>query len=768
MIGWLLVVSYLCIGLGRSAHVVAATQAPTFYQLRLIAADAKTQIGALSQLSAAQISAYQAQVDAALETGERQAIVTVYQAAQAANAKKVLIQTINANTDVSSETKTALVAQANAATDQAGLAAAQTAFETAVQTAKDAKKDLDQLKTETKENIEKLTNLDTLSKGNYQYAVDQAQTKTEVSAVFVAAKAADAKLLADAKAAAVKTVNALTTLSDDAKAAAVTAINKQTTLTDVTTTVDKAKADDKAAALKAVKETAIQSVNSLKYLSNTEDYIKDIQAATTPEAVQTIVANAVQVNLDAGLVTDNIAQAKEVATQTINSLADLTAEQKVNAVAEVKAATTLDAVKKVLATAKETNFANGYANGVAKDLADKKADAVKTINDLPYLTAAQKADYASKVNAAETTGKVAEVVTAAKAADTTAKQIAEALQKAKNAANTEIAALPNLKPEQKATFFGKVLNATSENEVDTILLSARKLNLDQTTDKEAYRAAAINSVNSMNSLIKNQKAGFEAELKAATTIDEMKATIAKATAQNATQNDTAVAKEIDKLLASDDLSAAQQKIKELQLDTTIATYTAKVEAVLALRSAKEDARKVINDANYLTPAEKTEFVKQVNAATSTDAVATIVKAATAKAPAEKVQMYRAYNPNSGEHLYTIDKAEFDRAVAAGWANEGNAWVAASKGTPVYRLYNPNSGEHFYTVDTTEYNKVAAAGWTKEGVVFYSADSKAVNVYRLFNPNATGAGSHHFTTDAKEVATLVQAGWKSENIAFFGL
>lgn len=29
---------------------------------------------------------------------------------------------------------------------------------------------------------------------------------------------------------------------------------------------------------------------------------------------------------------------------------------------------------------------------------------------------------------------------------------------------------------------------------------------------------------------------------------------------------------------------------------------------------------------------------------------------------------------------------------------------------MYRLYNPNSGEHFYTANLTEKNKVQSAGW----------------------------------------------------------
>ena len=42
------------------------------------------------------------------------------------------------------------------------------------------------------------------------------------------------------------------------------------------------------------------------------------------------------------------------------------------------------------------------------------------------------------------------------------------------------------------------------------------------------------------------------------------------------------------------------------------------------------------------------------------------------ASVEASQLYRAYNPNTGEHLYTQNKNEIPFAVAHGWRNEGNA------------------------------------------------------------------------------------------------
>lgn len=130
-------------------------------------------------------------------------------------------------------------------------------------------------------------------------------------------------------------------------------------------------------------------------------------------------------------------------------------------------------------------------------------------------------------------------------------------------------------------------------------------------------------------------------------------------------------------------------------------------------------------------------------------------------------LYRVYNPNSGEHLYTAKQEEAKKLISLGWKDEKIAWYIPSIGNPVYRLYNPNSGEHFYTLQLAEYEAVAKSGWQKEGIAFYSDVSQSTPIYRVFNPNAKGAGSHHYTPSASERDQLIQLGWKDEKIAFYG-
>ncbi|MDO4538672.1 MAG: 5'-nucleotidase C-terminal domain-containing protein, partial [Coriobacteriales bacterium] len=76
-----------------------------------------------------------------------------------------------------------------------------------------------------------------------------------------------------------------------------------------------------------------------------------------------------------------------------------------------------------------------------------------------------------------------------------------------------------------------------------------------------------------------------------------------------------------------------------------------------------------------------------------------------------VQMWRLYNPNSGEHFHTASTGERDLLVKAGWQNEGKAWVAPKTSSePVWRLYNKNGGDHHYTTSKGERDLlIAAAG-----------------------------------------------------------
>mgnify|MGYP001027602363 CR=1 FL=1 len=133
-----------------------------------------------------------------------------------------------------------------------------------------------------------------------------------------------------------------------------------------------------------------------------------------------------------------------------------------------------------------------------------------------------------------------------------------------------------------------------------------------------------------------------------------------------------------------------------------------------------------------------------------------------------VQMYRLYNPYSGEHFYTGDADEKDDVVRAGWHYEGIGWVAPGHSdTPVYRLYNRFAGDHHYTKDARERADLVRVGWADEGVGWYSDDNQSVPLYRQYNPYAK-TGTHNYTTDRSEHNKLISLGWRDESVGWHGV
>lgn len=123
-------------------------------------------------------------------------------------------------------------------------------------------------------------------------------------------------------------------------------------------------------------------------------------------------------------------------------------------------------------------------------------------------------------------------------------------------------------------------------------------------------------------------------------------------------------------------------------------------------------------------------------------------------------IYRAFNPNSGEHFYST-KAEID-SLPKEWAREGVAWDAPKGGTvAVYRMYNPN-GMHLFTASYSEAYALERLGWIYEGVPFFGKEH-GDPIYRLSNPNT---GDHLLTRSKGERDAILAAGWDDEGVAFY--
>ena len=601
--------------------------------------------------------------------------------------------------------------------------------------------------------------------------VDKSNSALEVAKLYFSLKDEDAKILSDTKAKAISDINALTNLKQDEKSNYIARVNASDAEYAVEVANEAKELNDQRVDSETLAALKAKARESFKLLGLQDTSSIDSIHGSSPESlkqVKDVVTNKVAELNNANITFDT-------AKNLVNALLGIDSYKE-----NILKALEADKDNSLKLSADVTNAFQTSRNEAevalkADKLAEKIKDAIDTVNEMKYLSAEAKDDYTKALKAAKSEDEVTTILDKARQANNDAMRIAQELANAKNEAVKKIADLTHLSSSQAGSFVEQIRAASSVKDVESISTKAFLADIDAITDVAEYKTAVenyllttANTGYEFKGLNAQQVEAYKKDLTNAQTLDDAKKVVAEAQAKNAKQNDEDVTAKLDKLIKEGSYSQAKVKLASLMIPENISKYTKIVDDALALREKKLAALDRIAKADYLSATEKEKLAKEVSAAKDIAEVDKVLGKVTDKAPAKAVQLYRAYNPNSGEHLYTADKAEYDHLVSLGWKAEGNAWKAADKGAPVYRLYNPNSGEHFYTISESEYNDVAKAGWKKEGVAFYSDSNRGVEVYRLFNPNAKGAGSHHYTTLASERDTLIKAGWKYENVAFYGL
>lgn len=150
---------------------------------------------------------------------------------------------------------------------------------------------------------------------------------------------------------------------------------------------------------------------------------------------------------------------------------------------------------------------------------------------------------------------------------------------------------------------------------------------------------------------------------------------------------------------------------------------------------------------------------------------------------ELTNVYRAYSPKSGEHVFSTVETYVRNLEPLGWVYEGIAYRGAkdsysnitagnSSNRIVYGLREKDAAsehevKHLYTTDKNEYEVLQKRGWRGDGAIFFAPNTSAYPVHRLFNPRAASSlGAHHYTADANEIRVLVTQGWNDEGIVFY--
>lgn len=162
-------------------------------------------------------------------------------------------------------------------------------------------------------------------------------------------------------------------------------------------------------------------------------------------------------------------------------------------------------------------------------------------------------------------------------------------------------------------------------------------------------------------------------------------------------------------------------------DNTISFYVHQIDQFYAFAEAKEDIDETIIFINDM-----------------------------ANAYQDKAPVFRLVNPDTAEHIYTIDANEARILYVNGWGYEGICWYSPCEGLPVYRLYNSRTGLHYYASDLAEIYQVTSNNdWSVDNEgrkVFYSGGD--LSVYRLLNGN-----HQHITADKNENEALDGMGWQ---------
>jgi len=86
-----------------------------------------------------------------------------------------------------------------------------------------------------------------------------------------------------------------------------------------------------------------------------------------------------------------------------------------------------------------------------------------------------------------------------------------------------------------------------------------------------------------------------------------------------------------------------------------------------------------------------------------------------------IPIWKLTNPSNGVSMYVSKYKELCILGESGWKVDGIVFHGAKESDTgrIYRAYNPNTGQHLFTASVDEYESVIRAGWNGENVDFYA-------------------------------------------------
>ncbi|MCD4549996.1 hypothetical protein [Schaalia sp. lx-260] len=521
---------------------------------------------------------------------------------------------------------------------------------TAINEAKDALNGLDNIRKDATQKVNDLSLLPQAEKDKYIERINASNSHDEITRIIKEAEEANTQLRGEKptdeeREKAKEQIGKLTNLPESDRNKVKEDIDKAETRGEIEDIVNNAKKQDETTGAQPSsenhKEAAKAEVDALKNLSDEEkaEFKDHIDKATSTAKVDESLNDARDLNDSRNTIDDEklLTQAKAKAKDEISKLPNLTDEEKENAKAAIDQATDLGTIRKTLDDARTLND----SKTAGKALDEPKQKAKDEITHLPNLTNEEKENAKAVVDAA---GSVEDVHTAVDSARTLndSKTAGKALDEAKQKAKDEITHLPNLTNEEKENAKAVVDAAGSVEDVHTAVESARTLNdskVPANSDLPQIKEEAKKAIDALQNLTPEEKAAAKSEIEGATNTDEVKAAVDKARTLNDgkvldnVKNDAKdeiealpnlTEKEKQDAKASVDAAKNPEEIKEI-VHTSRDLNDGRNPQADGLGAAKNDAISSVNTLPNLSDKEKTEAADRINAATSAEEIAEILK-----------------------------------------------------------------------------------------------------------------------------------------------
>ncbi|WP_445448609.1 hypothetical protein [Enterococcus faecalis] len=381
-----------------------------------------------------------------------------------------------------------------------------------------------------------------------------------------------------------------------------------------------------------LKENTVLVIQDLSHISETEKdrFIRNINAANSSDLVE-------------------LYQAQAIAIEQLAFLNYLSQNEKDTFVSSIisYSTTTVEKAKQYLEEAKTLDQQIKEKN----ELTTAQNEAINVISLLDYLTSAEKDDFTAEVKNAKTKVETKQISEDAIAQDDLNKKVkaSHSLFIVRTAAKSFIKALAELSEEEQTTFTNQIEAAKSEDEVNKIKIYATEQDAVNRLKKTLIDSisAAKNTINQLTDLEDKERIEFLHQVDEALTINGIVTAQKDAEAKNEVNKTARLLVEAKEKVKTDidtypeltqeerdnfstQIDAAGDQSEVLDIKNAVIAQNKSNEIERLLADNKLAANKVISAFEYLSNAEKSAWIAQIDSAKSNDEITKLTQGASSQ------------------------------------------------------------------------------------------------------------------------------------------